>query len=223
MAFRVVLAAHLLCAFGATALFWVPLFADKGGPLHIRAGLFYARLIYLTAATGAPLALLLFLQASEPGARRTALFLTYLMIILVMPVFHGIRAIRAQRTGTPVASALHAALSGLAIAAGLVLGAFAIQWQEWPYLLVSPIGPVMGVRALLYARNPLRAREEHIVSMLVSGIAVHTAMLVFGSTRTLGMQLTGMSVYVPWLLPVVVGLPLLLWRVRRERAASGLR
>ena len=223
MTFRLVLAAHLACAFGAAALFWIPIVADKGGPLHIRAGRFYARLIYLTALTGAPLAMLLFAQASEPAARRTACFLGYLMTILVMPVFHGVRVARAARTGASIASPMHTGLSLLAILAGLALAALAIRWQEWPYLLLSPVGPVMGVRALLYARNQNAWREEHLVAMLMSGIAVHTAMLVFGSTRTLGLTLTGITVYVPWLLPTIVGLPLILWRVRRERAASAAR
>ena len=55
--------------------------------------------------------------------------------------------------------------------------------------------------------------------MVVSGIAVHTAMLVFGTTRTLHMTFTGAAAYVPWLLPTVLGLPLLLWTIRRDRRA----
>lgn len=227
MGFRLVLAAHLACAFGATAVFWIPLAAEKGGPLHIRAGRLYARLIYLTALTGAPLAALLFARAPEPGARHTAVFLLYLIAILVMPVFHGVRVVRAARTGTAVASAAHTVLSLAAIVAGLTLAVCAVRWHEWPYLLLSPVGPVMGVRALVYARrNPARQhsagswREEHIVAMLTSGIGVHTAMLVFGSARTLGLKLTGAGAYLPWLLPTIVGLPLMLWRVKRERDAA---
>lgn len=225
MAFRLALAAHLACAFGATALFWIPLFAAKGGPLHIGAGRYYARLIYLTALTGAPLAALLFARAAEPGARHTAAFLLYLIVILVMPVFHGVRVLRAAREGTPVASLVHTAAAIVAIAAGVTLAIFAIQWREWPYLLLSPVGPVMGVRALVYASRKQfpGAREEHLVSMMVSGIAVHTAMLVFGLTRTLGVRLSGAGVYVPWLLPAVVGVLALLWMVKRERASAAAR
>ena len=244
MLFSLALAAHLACAFGAAALFWIPLCAVKGGPLHIRAGRGYTRLIYLTALTGAPLAALLYARAAEPGARHTAAFLIYLLVILVMPVFHGVRVLRAAGAGTPVTSPAHTAAALAAIAAGLTLGALAIAWQEWPYLLLSPVGPVMGVRALVYARrgNSSRmnipgstnreyssgkefpgAREEHLVSMMVSGIAVHTAMLVFGSTRTLGIKLTGVSLYVPWLLPAIIGLPALLWIVKRERDAAAAR
>jgi len=140
--------------------------------------------------------------------------------------------------------ALFAALIGVVAvrrlwlgAAGIALFGLGIAWREWPYVLLSPIGPVMGVRALRYSSRlifpgwlharPNREkstgknigwREEHIVAMSVSGIAVHTALLVFGIGRTLGITLTGPSAYVPWLLPAAVGLPLLVWRVRRVPA-----
>jgi len=235
--FRLVLGAHLVCAFGATALFWVPIFAGKGGPLHIRAGRLYARLIYLTALSGAPLAVLLYTGAHDEASRRTAAFLAYLLIILVMPVVHGVRVVRTRGGRAWGAPAWHAALALAAIAGGVLLAAAAIVWREWPYLLVSPIGPVLGVRALKFVPGsnfPVRAagqprtgkfepgtnswREEHIIAMVMSGIAVHTAALVFGLNRTLHLTLTGASAYVPWVLPTAVGLPLLILRVKRERA-----
>ena len=220
--FRLVLGVHLACAFGATAVFWIPLFADKGSSLHIGAGRLYARLIYLTAITGAPLALLMLLSATDASARHTAAFLGYLLTILVMPVYHGVRVVRARRPGARIGSPLHTALAVSAIVAGLALGAASIVWREWPFLLMSPIGLILGVRALAYAANSSRLsfpgwREEHIVSMVMSGIAVHTAMLVFGTTRTLQMTFTGAAAYLPWLLPALIGLPLLLLRIRRER------
>lgn len=212
---RLVLGVHLACAFGATALFWIPIFASKGGPLHKGAGRLYARLIYLTAFSGAPLAVAMFLSAPDEATRQTAAFLAYLITILVQPVFHGVRVVRL-RAQKSVASPLHTALALMAIAAGIAIGAAALVWQQWPFLLVSPIGPVMGVRALVYES---RWREEHIIAMVMSGIAVHTAMLVFGTSRTLHMTLTGPAAYVPWLLPISIGLPLLVWQIRRERRA----
>lgn len=213
-----VLGVHLVCAFGATVVFWVPIAASKGGPLHLAAGRVYARLIYATALTGAPLAVLLFVSATEPAAARTAAFLAYLVTILVQPVQHGIAVVRARR-GRFEPSAFHTAAAWAAIVAGVAIGAAAIVWREWPFLLVSPIGPVMGWRALRYGRKRLAWREEHIVAMVMSGIAVHTAMLVFGTSRTLHLTLTGAAAYVPWLLPALVGVPLLVWKVRRERQA----
>lgn len=221
MLFRLALGAHLACAFGAAALFWVPLFAAKGGALHIKAGRLYCRLIYLTALTGAPLAVLMLVAAREPAAAHTAAFLGYLLTILVMPVYHGVRVVRARDGRARVGSPLHTALALSGIAGGLLLGAAAIAWREWPFVLMSPVGPVLGVRALLYARGGRSAgwRVEHIIFMVMSGIAVHTAMLVFGTTRTLEMTFTGAAAYLPWLLPTVIGLPLLVLRLRQERRA----
>lgn len=215
MVFRIALAAHLVCAWGAAAVFWIPIVAAKGGPLHRRAGRLYVRLIYLTALTGAPLAVILAIGATEPGARRTAAFLAYLIVILVMPVFHGARAARAIRSPDPRGAFVDRALAVAAIAAGVALFALAVAWQAWQYAIVSPIGPALGWRAL--RKNGVRPREEHMIAMVASGIAVHTALLVFGIGRTLGVQLTGASLYLPWMLPAAIGLPLLIWRVRRER------
>ena len=229
MTFRLVLGAHLACAFGAAALFWVPLSTAKGGPLHVRAGRLYARLIYLTAITGVPLTVMMLLSAraqADPATMRTAAFLGYLLTILVMPVYHGVRVVRARGGAVPVRSLLHTALALSAIVGGVLLGAAAVWWREWPFVLMSPIGPVLGVRALAYAYGEDDAtrragwREEHIVFMVMSGIAVHTAMLVFGTTRTLQMTFTGAAVYLPWLLPTLIGFPLLVLRIRRERRAS---
>ncbi len=215
--FRLVLGVHLACAFGAAAVFWIPLFAAKGGPIHVGAGRVYVRLIYLTALTGAPLALLMLLSATDASARHTAAFLGYLLTILVMPVHHGVRVVRARRPGARIGSPLHTALAVSAIAAGVALGAAAMAWREWPFLLMSPIGPLLGVRALNSTRLNYDWREEHIIFMVMSGIAVHTAMLVFGTTRTLHMTFTGVAAYLPWLLPAVIGVPLLLLRIRQER------
>lgn len=227
MVFRVALAAHLVCAWGAAVVFWIPIVAAKGGPLHTRAGRLYVRLIYLTALTGAPLALLLAIGSPEPGARRTAAFLAYLIVILVMPAYHGARAARASRSSDPRGASLDRALAVTAIAAGLVMFALAVAWQAWHYAIVSPIGPAIGWRAIgdrhqFFVKRKNGAchpREEHMIAMVVSGIAVYTALLVFGIGRTLGVQLTGASLYLPWVLPAAIGLPLLVWGIRRERAS----
>ena len=51
--------------------------------------------------------------------------------------------------------------------------------------------------------------------MVMSGIAVHTAMLVFGTTRTLQMTFTGAAVYLPWLLPTLILFALWGWLAQR--------
>src|SRR5688572_20164359 len=97
----------------------------KGGPLHVRAGRLYSRLIYLTALSGAPLAVLLYARAGDAPTRRAAMFLGYLLLILVMPVFHGIRVARRRAAGA-IASPLHTLICVAAAAAGLLLGIAAI-------------------------------------------------------------------------------------------------
>ena len=52
--------------------------------------------------------------------------------------------------------------------------------------------------------------KEHIVSMGTSGIAAHTAFLVFGASRVLPIALTQSSwAFIPWVAPSVVGVILM--------------
>ncbi len=48
---------------------------------------------------------------------------------------------------------------------------------------------------------------EHMGAMLGGGIAFHTAFLVIGAGRLLGVQLTGFTAVVPWILPSLIGIP----------------
>jgi hypothetical protein len=51
--------------------------------------------------------------------------------------------------------------------------------------------------------------------MITAGVMLHTVMFVFASSRTLGLTLSGFPALVPWTLPAVVGLPIILWLRRR--------
>ena len=67
------------------------------------------------------------------------------------------------------------------------------SWPQRPVKLIVPTGP--------------GAATDVMARLLADGIG-----------RTLGVTLAGLSAYVPWLLPAVIGLPLLVWRIRKERA-----
>jgi hypothetical protein len=86
--------------------------------------------------------------------------------------------------------------------------------------VVSPIGLIVGVRNLAWARRPAARRpdweREHLTSQITAGITLHTALLVFGTSRTLALDLPGVLVLLPWTLPALVGVPVML-RLRRTR------
>jgi hypothetical protein len=59
-------------------------------------------------------------------------------------------------------------------------------------------------------------RREHLTSLLTAGITLHTTLLVFAASRTLKLQLPGWQMWLPWLLPALVGLPLIFWLRRKN-------
>jgi hypothetical protein len=61
-------------------------------------------------------------------------------------------------------------------------------------------------------------RREHLTSLVTGGITLHTALLVFGMTRSLELQLTGALSLLPWTVPALVGAVVI--GILRRRTAS---
>jgi hypothetical protein len=224
------LGAHLFCAAGATFCFWMAAVAEKGRRLHRAAGFWFARLVYVTAATGATLAVLRLseLRHVPPlDARAAALeeqvmwLVLYVLLIIVVPVQHGIAVVAAAATPRALRSPTFFTLNALSILGAVLILVASLQWRQWQFLIVAPIGLIIGLRDLRYAGRAAAARaeweREHLTSQLTAGITLHTALLVFGTSRTLGLQLTGLASLWPWTLPALVGLPVIVWW-RRARA-----
>jgi hypothetical protein len=244
--FAVLLRVHLGCATAATAAFWLAACAPKGGPFHRAAGRWFSRLIYAAGATGGALAIAqlaapTFVRPPDPAlppdavlafvrvTRQTMWFVLYALLIIVAPVQHGLAVVAATSQPRRVRSRPHAALSLLSMFGSVLLLPAAVSWQQWVFLIVTPIGFVVGVRNLAYAGRPFATpgewQKEHLTSLITAGITLHTVMFVFASSRTMGLTLHGWQALVPWTLPALVGLPIILllrgrWRARvfhRER------
>ena len=103
----------------------------------------------------------------------------------------------------------------------------AAVWQRPLYFLLVPAGFVVGLRNLSYAGRPRATpaewEREHLTSQLTAGISLHTALYVFGTSRTLGWSVQGWSALLPWVMPAVAGLTAIVWlrRARRPRDPGG--
>jgi hypothetical protein len=206
------LGVHLLCAIGSSVAFWVAACAFKGGPIHRSAGEWFRWLVYAAAAAGAALAL---------GAdRSTAWIALYVLLIIVAPTQHGLAVVRAGPIPARVRSPVHAVLNVTSMIATPALLAAVIVWEQWIALTIVPAGFVIGVRNMGYAgltaARPDAWEREHLTSTITAGITIHTALFVFGTSRTLGLELDGALALVPWIAPAATGLPIILWlRARR--------
>jgi len=218
---------HLACALGAGVLFWVVAFLRKGEARHRAIGRWFARLMYTAAATGAILAVAdlsapQLVRPPDPALSGEALrdlatkaaptmwLALFVLLIIVAPVQHGVAAIAAGPNPRRMRSTVHAALNTLAILATVAFVPAAIAWHQPFFLIVAPIGFVVGLRNLAYAARPSATpidwQREHLTSMLTAGIALHTALFVFGTSRTLKWALAGWMQLLPWTLPALVGI-----------------
>lgn len=231
-AFSSLLAFHLTCAFLAIALFWVAAAALKGGRPHRRAGAWFSRAVYVTAATGAAMAVAGLLApdwshplatvdpAARQAGRQTMWLVLYVLLIVVAPVQHGLAVVAASTQPARVRSRTHAALNIASMVGSLALLSATVIWQRWIFLIVMPVGFIVGLRNMAYASlqtaTPRAQRQEHLTSLVTAGITLHTALFVFGTSRTLGWEMTGLTQLWPWTLPALVGLPAIVYlRTRR--------
>jgi len=237
--FGALLGVHLVCAAAATMAFWLAAFSSKGGHFHRRTGRLFSRLIYSAAVTGGALAIAhliapLAVRPPDPpltpdaalaaarATRQTMWLVLYALVIIVTPVQHGLAVVAAGAQPMRTRSRLHAVLNTLALLGSVVLVPAAVSWQQLTFLIVAPIGFVVGLRNLSYATQPFATpaawQKEHLTSLITAGITLHTVLLVFTLSRTLGVALHGWRAFAPWTLPALIGLPIIFWLRTRWRA-----
>ena len=224
---------HVATGFVGLGAFWLPLFARKGGRLHVQAGRVFtycAYVVTLSAVTVSAGRIVSYqvqgiAVADRPEPYGFALFLGYLGVVTFAMVRHAIRVVATRKSPEKLRTPFHEALAWASIAGSVAVIAFALAaWSAAsPILLgLSPIGLFTGPGMLRLMRRP-RARRMgwfygHLGSMLGGGIAFHTAFAVFGAQRLWAYDLAGPLAVVPWLLPTAVGIPaIVVWTLYYRR------
>ena len=220
----------------------MPAIVKKGGTSHKRAGHVFYLATCGVAGTGLVIAALLLFDplavhplrrpvSPEVAAtiatkfRMAVPFLVYLLLITFVPVYHGVRVLATRRAPRELDTPTHTALNVAAIAGSVVMLALGIALRQPVYTALSPIGLLMGAGQLQFARKPYPTPMawwyEHMGAMIGGGIAFHTAFLVLGAARLFGLQLTGASTAILWILPSLVGIPATAIWVRYYRRKFG--
>lgn len=134
-----------------------------------------------------------------------------LVLITFTPVYHGVRVLATRRNPEQLRTPFHTAISVATIAASASMVALGVIIRQPLFFFMSPIGFLIGVGNLQFARRPYASPMawwyEHMESMMGGGIAFHTAFLVLGAARLLGYQLNGPAAVTFWLLPTIIGVP----------------
>ena len=232
LAMSALILAHVATGFVGLAAFWIPLFARKGGRVHVQAGRVFTYCAYVVtlSAVTASAGRIAALQAQglgpadRPETYGFALFLGYLGLATFATVRHAIRVVETRRSPETLRTPFHEALAWASVAGSAVVIAFALRvWTDVsPILLgLSPVGLVTGSGMLRLMRRPGARRMGwfygHLGSMLGGGIAFHTAFAVFGAQRLWAYELAGPLAVVPWILPTVIGIPAIIVWTRHYR------
>ncbi len=234
--FDILILAHVATGFVGLAAFWIPVFARKGGRLHVQAGRVFTYCAYVVtlSAVTASAGRIVSLQvqgiafADRPDLYGFALFLGYLGVVTFATVRQAMRVVATRRAPETLRTPVHEALGWASIAGSVAVIAFAVGvWSDSsPILLgLSPIGLFTGSSMLRLMRNPGAQHMgwfySHLGSMLGGGIAFHTAFIVFGAQRVWAYELAGPLAIVPWILPTVVGIPAIVVWTRYYRRKFG--
>ncbi len=226
--YKLILALHVIAGLIGLAAFWTPALSRKGGVTHVRAGRIFYWCTCVIAGSGILMAAFLLaapLTVQPPRrpvsaeraatiARQTRLaapFLIYLVLITFAPVYHGVRILATRHAPEQLRTPFHTILHVAAIAASL--GMLVLGWSTGRYLYaaLSPIGFLIGLGDLGFARTPYPSPMtwwyEHMRSMIGGGVAFHTAFFVLGAGRLLGISMDGSSAVLTWLLPTIIGIP----------------
>jgi hypothetical protein len=226
--YRTVLVFHIAAGLIGLAAFWLPAVLRKGSKAHVQFGRVFFWATCAIAATGLVMAMSIMIdplgvkpprrpvspaRAAELARnfRMMATFLLYLVAITFTPVYHGVRVLATRRAHERLRTPFHTFTNVAAIALAVAMIAIGILARLPVLLFLSPIGFLIGIGQLQFARKPYATPMawwyEHMGAMIGGGIAFHTAFFVLGAGRLFGLRFDGITAVIPWIAPTLVGIP----------------
>jgi hypothetical protein len=213
---------HISFGFAGLAAFWFPIFAKKGGRLHVTAGKVFKWCAYGVLGAAA-IALSVRVTAltldgttpfTDPGPYGFLIFLGYLTIVTFVTLRHGITVLHSKRNHAAMRHPLNYVMAWTAIASSVAIVSYALLIKPDTMIILLALSPIgfLGGRGILQFldKEPTTPRwwfYEHMGAMLGAGIAFHTAFFVFGSIRLFDVGLSGWVAALPWIAPTAIGVP----------------
>ncbi len=214
--FSLFLVLHIAAGFIALILFWAQAAGRKGGARHRLLGQYYQRLMWTVVFSAVILCVIRITQGNTIGA----MFLLFLALITAKPLWIGTKVLelrtKSQRATnltrynqvTLVFNLVIVVTGGAMLLCGLKSSgqSFAVLMMIFGGLGLSNLSDLIASLKSMRSEAAIDWMREHIVSMGTSGIAAHTAFLVFGASRLLPNVVTQSSwSFIPWVAPAVVG------------------
>jgi uncharacterized membrane protein len=215
---KLVLAVHIAGGVAALLSMAVPMLSRKGGVAHRRAGWVFVAGIAIVSVTSLMLGAERFVTNPWPGARVSALFLSYLGVLTGGLVSAGVRVLRFKNRTAPHRAPWDIAIAGFVLTGGVAIGIYGLTAGQQLLVAFSLIGIFNSGSQLAYwfssPAHPMHWWFAHMNLMLGACTAATTAFLVNNVGR-IGLD---DSVLV-WVGPTLVGVPAgILWtRYYRRR------
>lgn len=185
---NIVLIAHIVAGFSALSMFWVQVLARKGGLSHKRYGTIYIKFMWAVVAS----ALLLCVGNLLSGNTTSALFLGFISLITAKPLWLGVAVLDARKGPAKNYRNVSMIFDVSVVVSGVGLMSYGLFLGGSGERLLLIIFGGLGMSHVFDLVGSIRSRHSdsivdwmktHIVSMGGSGIAAHTAFLVFGVNR----------------------------------------
>lgn len=222
----VLVVSHIAIGSVALVLFWVPVLARKGGPLHVRVGKIYVMAMYAVAVSAflaSIIALIDPVGIRRPGEtfdvadaavlaaryRTFSLFLLMLSVLVYSALRHGLAALAARQNPNAMKHITHkATIASLAVLA-LAVGVFGLMEMQLLPIIFAAISLLAAFNMMRDVQKIAHTRKElviaHLNGLIGSGIGAYTAFFAFGGARFLGEWLPGQWQVLPWVLPTIIG------------------
>lgn len=231
--FHSLVSLHIVTGALGLIIFWVPIFARKGGGAHKVWGSRFVWLMLITGtvAVGISTTTVVAPVATHPHLMNHPDFgsvesirgifgwmMLYLAILTVNLAWYGRLCIVHKRK-----HALHRSWDNLALQVILTIASANCLWQG--YLISQPL--MMGISMVGFATvatnlhflyrpkpGPLDWQLEHIKALVGAGISVYTAFFAFGAVRYVpALALTPIL----WSVPLITGLILIIYHQHQVR------
>jgi len=240
LTYQALLFIHVVVGFLSLVLFWIPVVVKKGSAMHIRAGHWYTKAMYIVGFSALILALMLMIDPisvkfpvndfdSElkikviQQMRTSGLFLLAISVLVLVGVRHGLQSVRAKGNQALMRRAdslvINIALLGVGIC--LAVAAAGGSPMNVLYYIFAGLCSVTAINNLRFCLKKKVTRGEqiiaHISGIVGAGIGSHTAFFVFGANRFLSELLSGYTAIIPWVLPGVVGTLIIVQQSKKYR------
>lgn len=217
---------HIACGVVSLILFWVPIFARKGGINHRAIGRWYVRFMWGAVVTAALLAARQWLN----GDTSSAIFFAFLSLLTARPLWVGIQALDQKHNFTTRYQIIYPMSSAVVVASGIGLFLYAMQFSSSNgsvvlFYIFGAIGMISVFDLVAHFTRSEQQRlnrrlTEHMVNMCTSGIAAHTAFFAFGAHQILPASFMANLGFIPWVAPSVIGVIGITWAKRRFKSPT---